>query len=300
MSKPSPINAARIVERAAASIDAAAGAALLLEHGALILRAVVPAAVIEAVDAELADSFERTPFSQGKFYGDRTVRFGKLFARSAQAQTLAVGCLPQQIATAVLGRWHASASLNFSQAIAIHPGSPIQVPHRDGEMWPVPPADGEHLVSAMWPLTAFTNDNGATAIWPHSHRAATPLDVPVEPVQAEMQPGDVLLFLGSTLHAGRANRSDADRRGVVIGYAASWLAAAENQWLAYPPEIARTFDPALAALIGYRRHAPNLNNHDCRCPSELLSDAGPGIGAVDELAPAQLAGLDRFFAELAA
>jgi len=60
------------------------------------------------------------------------------------------------------------------------------------------------------------------------------------------------------------------------------------------------FRTKLAALVGYRRYAPNLNNYDCRCPSELLADLGPGVGAVDELVPEHVAGLERFYAQLAA
>lgn len=106
--------------------------------------------------------------------------------------------------------------------------------------------------------------------------------------------------LGSTRHAGGANRSVAARRGVVVGYAALWLVPAENPTLAYPPELAREFDAALAALVGYRRFAPNLNKYGRRSPSELLASCGPGAGAVDELVPEHVAGLERFYAELAA
>ena len=39
--------------------------------------------------------------------------------------------------------------------------------------------------------------------------------------------------------------------GLNITYALGWLRQEENQYLSCPPEIARTLDPDLQALIGY-------------------------------------------------
>ena len=273
---------------------------LLLNEGALVVRHAAARAVVASVDAELSDAFAATPFSEGNFYGRRTVRFGRLLARSQTMRGFVTDPLIHGVAAAAIARWHRSCSLSFAQAIAIHPGSQVQVPHRDGEMWPVPTSDAEHLVSVMWPLTDFDASNGATMVWPRSHRAGEGDAAGLHPKQIRMEPGDALIFLGSTRHAGGANGSGAPRRGVVVGYAASWLVPAENPALAYPPEVARTFAPELAALVGYTRYPPNLNNYDCRCPSELLAVEGPGTGAVDELVPEHVAGLERFYADLAA
>jgi ectoine hydroxylase-related dioxygenase (phytanoyl-CoA dioxygenase family) len=101
-----------------------------------------------------------------------------------------------------------------------------------------------------------------------------------------MAPGSALLFLGSTLHAAGFNRSQHVRRGIVIGYALGWLKPYENQWLAYPPHLARTFSPELAALVGYRQHRPNLGNYEGQCPSVLLDpahDADAPLAAKDAL-----------------
>src|SRR3546814_6535467 len=66
--------------------------------------------------------------------------------------------------------------------------------------------------------------------------------------------------------------SDLVRRGLVVGYSLGWLKPYENQWLAYPPAVARHFSSELAALVGYRQHRPNLGNYEGRCPSVLLGD----------------------------
>src|SRR3546814_15809207 len=91
----------------------------------------------------------------------------------------------------------------------------------------------------------------------------------------------------SDLGAG-SNITKEVRRGVLISYSLGWLKPYENLWLAYPPGIARTFAPELAALAGYVQHRPNLGNYEGQCPSVLLQDQLPAqIGAIDALLPDQ-------------
>jgi ectoine hydroxylase-related dioxygenase (phytanoyl-CoA dioxygenase family) len=52
-------------------------------------------------------------------------------------------------------------------------------------------------------------------------------------------------------HAGGANQSGAPRIGMNLTYCLGWLRQEENQYLSCPPEIARTFEPELKALMGY-------------------------------------------------
>lgn len=120
---------------------------------------------------------------------------------------------------------------------------------------------------------------------------------PPAPVAAEMEPGSALVFLGSTLHGAGANITDQVRRGVVVGYSLGWLKPYENQWLAYPPQIARTFSPELAALVGYAQHRPNLGNFEGQCPSVLLGETVPeALAAVDALRPDQQAMIEAYVA----
>jgi ectoine hydroxylase-related dioxygenase (phytanoyl-CoA dioxygenase family) len=60
-----------------------------------------------------------------------------------------------------------------------------------------------------------------------------------------MKAGSALVYLGGLTHSGGANRSDADRTGVVIGYCAGWLRTYEEQFLAYPRDVARWFPEEL-------------------------------------------------------
>jgi ectoine hydroxylase-related dioxygenase (phytanoyl-CoA dioxygenase family) len=143
----------------------------------------------------------------------------------------------------------------------------------------------------MWPFTPYRRENGATLVWPQSHgrRALEPAPASA-PVALALDPGDALLFLGSTLHGAGANDAGAPRRAVVVGYSLGWLKPYENPWLAYPPEVARHFSQSLAALAGYCQHRPNLGNVDGQCPSRLLaSDVADHVAAIDALTGEQTA-----------
>jgi len=268
----------------------------ILADGYCIIPGAMAPATIGALDDDLADDFARTPFGQGGFYGTTTKRFGRLLIRSPRAAALVQHRLILGIVEAMLFPWCDRIQLNTTQAIAVHPGAPAQLPHRDQDMWRGPVGEIEYLVNVMWPLTPFTSDNGATIVWPRSHGSSALEPEPVEsPLAAEMAPGAALIFLGSTLHGAGANLTGAVRRGLVVGYSLGWLKPYENQWLAYPPEVARHFAPELAALVGYRQHRPNLGNYEGQCPSVLLGDgAARPLGAIDALRPDQQAMVEAY------
>lgn len=257
----------------------------LLEHGFVIIPDVVDAGLVDALGADLQDRFDQTPFCEGQFYGNRTKRFGRVLAHSRYAKDFIQHALILEIVECILRPYCDVIQLNLTQALEIHPGAPAQVPHRDQDMWQGPKGGIEYLVNVMWPFTPYSRTNGATMIWPHSHTQLDEMILPDESrIDVEMKPGSVLLFLGSTLHSAGANTSAQIRRGMIVSYCLGWLKPYENQWLAYPPEIARTFPADLAALVGYRQHRPNLGNYDGQCPSVLLHDHVPEyLHAVDEL-----------------
>jgi len=251
---------------------AASPAESLAEDGYCIIHDAIDPGVIEALQADLGPSFDAMPFSVGEFYGSRTKRFGSVLKRSRHAEALVCHPLVLEAAQAVLGPWCDTILLNLTQGIEIHPGELIQAPHRDQDMWRVGGGGKvECLLNVMWPFTDYTAENGATIIWPGSHHS--PKDYLPDfskAVAAEMRPGAALMFLGSTLHGGGANHTALPRTGLIISYCLGWLRTFENQFLAYPPEVARGFSPELARLIGYEQHKPGLGNHEGRCPSELL------------------------------
>jgi len=257
----------------------------LRRDGYCIVKAAIDPAQVRAIAADLAERFERTPFCEGLFYGERTKRFGGVLKRSASAEAFVRHPLVLEIAEAVLGPSCDRIQLNLTQALQIHPGQPAQPPHRDETMWGGPKGEMEYLVNVMWPFGPYRASNGATAIYPGSHNGGAGAG---QPIAAEMDAGDVLIFLGSTLHGGGANQSEAPRTGMVVSYCLGWLKPYENQWLVYPPQVARHFSPQLAALAGYQQHRPNLGNYEGRCPSVLLTgEAADYLGAVEALLPSQ-------------
>jgi hypothetical protein len=264
-------------------------ASVLLEQGWCVIPSLLSPIAIAALDAELAVDFARTPFCRGAFYGGRTKRFGRLLARSAFARKLVQHPLVLGITRHVLEPWCDTIQLNLTQALALHPGAPPQLPHRDQDMWRGAIGETEYLVNVMWPFTPYTRENGATLIWPNSHgKQALKADPTTVEFAAEMDPGSALLFLGSTLHGAGGNATREVRRGAIVSYCLGWLKPYENQWLAYPPEIARHFSPELAALVGYQQHRPNLGNYEGQCPSVLLEREIPDhLAATDALRPHQ-------------
>jgi ectoine hydroxylase-related dioxygenase (phytanoyl-CoA dioxygenase family) len=281
--------------------DAAPWLSALEADGYCIIPDAVSPALIGQVWSELSERFARTPFCDGDFYGRQTKRFGGALKRSATVADLVMHPLILEIVERVLGPFCDRIQLNLTQALEIHPGQGVQPAHRDEDMWGGAKGKIEYLVNVMWPFTPYMARNGATLIYPGSHRDRAATYGPQDAIAADMDPGSALLFLGSTLHGGGANQTSRPRTGLVVSYCLGWLKPYENQWLVYPPSVARGFSPDLAGLVGYRQHRPNLGNYEGQCPSILL---GPEpcdyLAAVDALHPDQIAAIARRRAALAA
>jgi hypothetical protein len=258
----------------------------LNDNGYCIIPDLVPRAMVDALAADLAQVFDATPASVGPFYGDGTKRFGGLLTRSRHTANFIEHRLVLDIMDKVLGLWCDSYQLNLTQAIEIMPGSCSQPPHRDQDMWGGEKGLVEYLVNVMWPFTPYTKENGATMIWPGTHKSHDMTELPTEePIYGEAEPGSAVVFLGSTQHSGGANTTTISRRGMIVSYSLGWLKPYELQTLVYPPEIARTFSPKLAKLVGYQMHRPNLGNVNGSCPAVLLQGTGAHGGAIDYLKP---------------
>ncbi|MEJ1968060.1 MAG: phytanoyl-CoA dioxygenase family protein [Rhizomicrobium sp.] len=274
----------------------------LLRDGYCIIPDLLPVAMIAALHGDLKPRLAQTPFCEGNFFGCRTKRFGGLLKRSPHAATLVQHPLILDVMQIVLGPWCDRFQLNLTQAIEIWNGELEQVPHRDQDMWRVARGETEYLVNVMWPLTPFREENGATLLWPGTHGSyAGPKPPRSAAVAAQMDPGAALLFLGSTLHGGGGNRTEAPRTGMIASYSLGWLRTYENQFLVYPPEIARRFPPELAGLIGYQQHLPSLGNYEGQCPSIVLhGDVPDYVRFTDALRDEQVKPLAEYRARLLA
>lgn len=265
-------------------------AEILRADGYCIIPNAAPSGLIDATWGELRDRFEKTPFCEGDFYGWGTKRFGGVLKRSKYAADLVMHPLILRIVDEILRPFCDSFQLNLTQALEIHPGQAAQAPHRDEDMWGGPKGEVEYLVNVMWPFSPYTAANGATRVYLDSHRVRDDSVFEREPIAAEMDPGSVLIFLGSTAHGGGPNTTRSPRTGMIVSYCLGWLKPFENQWLVYPPQIARGFSPELARMVGYQQHRPNLGNYEGQCPSVLLRGiADEPLAAIDNLQPAQAA-----------
>jgi Phytanoyl-CoA dioxygenase (PhyH) len=245
----------RVLDAGASADDLAA---VLAEDGCVTVAELVGPQVMDAIHDEMASFIEATPLGPDDFSGHRTRRTGSMIARSPSFRPLAKHPLVLGTLDRVLGDHATSYQLHLTQVIDIGPGEPGQLVHRDQwafDFFPFP-AGYEVECHVMWAMTDFTEANGATRVIPGSHQWEDKLRPQYEEtVPAEMPKGSVFVYVGSVYHGGGANQSRERRLGINVGYTLSWLRQEENQYLACPPDIARTIDEDLAKLIGYRRGA---------------------------------------------
>lgn len=261
----------RVLDAGALADDVAA---VLAEDGCVSVAELVAPQVMDEIHAEMAPYIEATPMGPDDFSGHRTRRTGSMIARSPSFRPLANHPLVTGTLDQVLGDHATSYQLHLTQVIDIGPGEPGQLVHRDQwafDFFPFP-SGYEVECHVMWAMTDFTERNGATRVIPGSHKWEDKLRPQYEEtVPAEMPKGSVFFYVGSVYHGGGANRSDEGRLGINVGYTLSWLRQEENQYLACPPDVARTIDEELAKLIGYRRGAYALGYFgDLQDPMEAV------------------------------
>ncbi len=261
------------IPRFSADATGHAVAEALRAEGCAIVERLVRPALLDAVGAELAPYLAATRPGTDEFAGRRTRRTGGLIARSPSCRELVTH--PLVLVAVENTLQHATRfQLHLTQLIAISPGEPGQVIHRDQwafDFFPFP-SGYEVQCNTIWAMTDFTAGNGATRVLPGSHRLADRLSFDhSEAEAAEMPAGSVLFYTGSLYHGAGANSSDHVRCGANITYAVSWLRQEENQYLSVPTEIARTLPEPLLRLMGYARGAYALGYvDDMRDPLDVL------------------------------
>lgn len=231
----------------------AAICAALDEDGAVIIDNAMPAGQLDRLKAEIMPYVEATPVGMDDFTGRHTTRTGALAARSGTVRGLVMDARMTGACEKFLLPFADRYQLHLTQLIRIMDGQARQPLHRDRLAWGgFLRADIEPQLNTIWAVTDFTEENGATNVVPGSHRWEEARHAePHEVGYAEMKAGSVLIYSGTVIHGGGANRSGADRMGLNITYCLGWLRQEENQYLSCPPEIARDFSPELQALLGY-------------------------------------------------
>ena len=248
---------------AAAPLGAIARA--LEDDGGVIVEDFLAREVVASIRAEVAGA--RAAADPGLkhlnpaiqfFFGDKTRHVNGMVA---QSRTFATDVLIHPVFLGICDRVLlpscARYQLNLGHLIDRGPGAEAQMLHRDEDVWVhVPRPHGELQLASMIALEDFRVDNGATRLVPGSQRwPRTRKPEPHEIADAVMPAGSAVVYLGSTSHGGGANSTrDEWRPGLHISYTLGWLRTEENNYLAVPPDIARTLPRAAQEVLGYAVH----------------------------------------------
>jgi len=225
----------------------------LLRDGAVIVEQAITAEVADTVLSELRDTFDSIGKDESVFNGYKTLRISAPLTVSRTSATLLEHPLVLKVCDAVLLRHALTYQFGSLTAIEIHPGEGDQILHTDDSVYPMLVPGMELQLSALWALHDFTEENGATRVVLGSHNRQS-LKPPEQKqvLQAVMRKGSVLFYLGSTLHGGGANRSNAARAGLVNTYTLGWLRQEENHYINVPREVAETYSKTIRNLLGYQ------------------------------------------------
>lgn len=269
---------------AAASFDVEGHVARLEADGYTVIEDFLDPATLREVREGLAPHLGHHSGRNG-FEGYRTERVYTLVARGPVFARLTED--PRLLA--LLDRYlQPGYLLTASQAICIYPGEKAQPVHWDDSFYPIPRPRPPISLSVIAAVDEFTAVNGGTEIVPGSHRWSeadiartrprgtqegqeTPeLEAMLRPM--EMPAGACVVFLGTLLHRGGANRSDRPRLAFTNQYCQPWARTQENFYLGVPPPVARTLSPRLQDLLGYNIHPPFMGHVTASHPLKALAE----------------------------
>jgi ectoine hydroxylase-related dioxygenase (phytanoyl-CoA dioxygenase family) len=257
------------------SFDAEANAGHMRDRGYTVIEDFMDAGALAAVREGLAPHLG-SHHGRNDFEGFQTERVYTLVARGKVFEELA----EEPRLLALLDRFlQPGYLLTASQAICIHPGETAQAIHTDDGFYRQPrprPAISFTMIAAVDPFTA---ENGATEIVPGSHAWGDDeiahwrddpegLEALIRPL--EMAAGACMVFAGTLLHRGGANRTDRPRLAFTNQYCEPWGRTQENFFLAIPREMARAMSPRLQQLLGYDIWPPFMGMVTASHPAKAL------------------------------
>jgi ectoine hydroxylase-related dioxygenase (phytanoyl-CoA dioxygenase family) len=267
----------------ATPFDADAHAATLRERGYSIIPDFLSPAQLRRVRAGLAPFLGRHD-GRNNFEGYQTERVYTLVARGKVFERIVEDARVMALCDRFLKPGYL---LTASQAICIRPGETPQPIHTDDAFYTLPRPRPPISLSTIVAVDAFTADNGGTEVIPGSHawddeRIAglydhgLDADAPVNPAlerelrTVAMPAGACVVFLGTLLHRGGANRSAAPRLAFSNQYCEPWARTQENFFLGIPPRLARRMSPRLHQLLGYSIWPPFMGQVTASHPMKAL------------------------------
>lgn len=272
------------MDERAAAFDVEPHLQRLHTDGYSVIENFLTPADLRAVREGLAPYLDRHT-GRNNFEGHRTERVYTLVARGAIFERITEDARVLALLDRLLQPGYL---LTASQAICIRPGETPQPIHYDDQFYRVPRPRPAISVSTIVAVDAFTADNGGTEILPGSHRlsdaeiagiydgfdadAPTRADLERRLVPLVMPAGACVVFLGTLLHRGGANRSRAPRLAFSNQYCEPWARTQENYFLGVPPQTARRMSPRLLELLGYGIWPPFMGHVSASHPLKTLRE----------------------------
>ncbi|KAK3318703.1 phytanoyl-CoA dioxygenase [Apodospora peruviana] len=160
------------------------------------------------------------------------------------------------------------------ESITINPGEKAQTLHHDDAVTGLQRPRKPVTAATMIVLDDYTELNGATRLIPGSHRwGSDRIGQESEAISAVCPRGSVIYFLGTTWHAGGANRSDKPRYAATIQYCQPYIRPLENLMIAVDPRRALSGEipKKIVDMMGYRSAVPFIGYADGMNPKKATS-----------------------------
>ena len=242
--------------------------ATLMRDGYVIIERLIDAKTCEAIRAESRRLLGAT--GRNRFEGLKTQRVYNVLAKTRIFDDL----IDHPRLLAILDRiFEPNYLLSQAQIININPGEDGQPLHSDDGFYKIPRPRPALGVAAIWAIDAFTAENGATDIIPGSHLWGDGTNATrAQAIPCVMPEGSAVVFLGTLIHGGGANKTQKSRLAFTNQYCAPWLRTQENFFLEIPRETVRTLRPTIQSLLGYSVYPPFMGMVDSMHPKRVLDD----------------------------
>ena len=234
---------------------ASAAAAEVEEHGAVVLRGIVPPEVVARMRADLTSAMDEDKARFGSAHPFPGMVHALMVRGASFLDLLAVDAV-RAVSRAVLGHGAIVHAFNSSSlpprgtnyAGRIHVDSPRHVPGYATNL------------GLAFPLDAFTRENGAMEIWPQSFQFATPPAIEEfdanKVVLAGLMPCDAVCFNSRCWHQSGVNATAEWRHAVTLNVCRAFM----RQQFDFPrlirAEVAERLSEDVRQFLGYHVRMP--------------------------------------------
>ncbi|KAF9869585.1 phytanoyl-CoA dioxygenase [Colletotrichum karsti] len=257
---------------------------IINRDGGVIVEKLIARELAESIKKDLKPYFDEDIPDKYGFFPPTTQRASGLLGISDGCVELACNKLYTDVANILVSSsytfWREDHQktvsgkpiISSTVGFRVNPGGKQQVLHRDDNDYHPHDKKLPVMIGCVTALTKTTAANGATVVIPGSHLwgpERRPFNS--ETVPAELEPGDALIFLGNTYHAGGGNiTKDEYRETVGIFLCQPTLRPAENQFLMVPFEKVKKMKPQAQRLLGYGLCEPGVGFMKYQDPMRVL------------------------------